>query len=241
MRSSPSGADPLLAGTAGFAHRGLHGPNVPENSLASVRQAIAIDAGIECDLQLSLDGFAMVFHDNDLRRLCGLDVTVDSLNAASLMRLRLAGSAEHIPWLGALLDLVDGRVPILLELKYARGRMDQFCQAVASTVRRYEGPLGVMSFEASAGQWFAANAPHLRRGLVLTGRDLPWERALKIKRSRCDFVAVKVSAVSGRWLAELRRGGMSVLCWTVRTPQERAQAAVHADALIWEGDGRPRN
>src|SRR4051794_29463426 len=100
MRSSPSELDALLGGAAGFAHRGLHGPGVPENSMAAFRAAIDADFGIECDLQLSQDEFAMVFHDDDLQRLCGVGTRVDLMDAAPLMRMRLNGTKERIPWLG---------------------------------------------------------------------------------------------------------------------------------------------
>ena len=117
MRSSRFAPDPLFAGSAGFAHRGLHGAGVCENSMAAFRAAIDADAGIECDLRLSRDGFAMVFHDASLERLCGIDVAPESLDAVALMAFRLDGSAERVAWLGDLLALVDGKVPLLLELK----------------------------------------------------------------------------------------------------------------------------
>ena len=207
--------------------------------MAAFRKAVESEAGIECDLQLSLDGFPMVFHDDDLRRLCGLNVTVDSLDAAALMRLHVQRTRECIPRLGDLLKMVDGSVPLLLELKFARGRTERLCASVAAAVRRYGGPFGVMSFEPVVGDWFATHCPQIRRGLVLDGSDLAWERDGKIARSQCDFVAVKTSAVGDSWVAELRHDGIDVLCWTVRNPKQRAQAAVHADALIWEADGRP--
>src|SRR6478672_5913611 len=104
-RLSRSATDRLFAGTAGFAHRGRHGPGVPENSLAAFRAAIAAGAGIECDLRLSCDGFAMVFHDSRLERMCGVAGETEASRAAGLMAIPLADTEERIPWLGALLDL----------------------------------------------------------------------------------------------------------------------------------------
>lgn len=241
MRSSQFAPDPLLAGSAGFAHRGLHRPGVPENSMAAFRAALAAGAGIECDLRLSRDGFAMVFHDGDLNRLCGVSVELESLHAAALMQFQLRGTDERIPWLGDMLKLVGGQVPLLLELK-GRSKslpIDALCAATAATLHRYRGPVGVMSFDSRVGEWLAEHAPEVRRGLVLDGSDDRWTRQASIDRSQAQFLAVSSKAIAAPWLAELRRSGCDVACWTIRTPAERKTATIHADALIWEADGRP--
>jgi glycerophosphoryl diester phosphodiesterase len=239
MRSSRFVPDPLLAGSAGFAHRGLHGPGVPENSLAAFRAAIDAGAGIECDLRLSRDGVAMVFHDRDLNRLCGTDVSPESLYADALMTMRLDGGEESIPLLGQLLELASETTPLLLELKRGPGPISQLCRAVESSLRSYSGPVAVMSFDADVGRWFSEHAPHIRRGLVLDGRDSWWRREAKLRRARPDLIAVRVDAITRPWVARCRESGVDVACWTVRTASERETAAVHADSLIWEADGRP--
>jgi glycerophosphoryl diester phosphodiesterase len=242
MRSSPSAADPLFAGDAGFAHRGLHGPGVPENSMAAFKAAIAAGAGIECDLRLSRDGFAMVFHDSDLTRLCGAAVETESLHAAALMALPLAGTDQNIPWLGAVLDLVAGRVPMLLELK-ARGLgppsnlpvapIEGLCRAVASTLVRYRGPVGVMSFDPRVPAWFARRQPQWPRGLVIGAGIGSW-----LQLARADFLAVQAAAAPHPWVARERKR-RPVASWTIRTAEERKALSDAVDALIWEGDGRP--
>src|SRR5687767_11832685 len=90
MRSFRSEADPLDPGPKGFAHRGLHGPGVPENSMAAFRAAIDFGAGIECDVRLSGDGQAMIFHDHDLRRLCASALAVEATPVEILSRQRLS-------------------------------------------------------------------------------------------------------------------------------------------------------
>ena len=99
-----------------LAHRGLHGPGVPENSMAAFRAAIARGYGIECDIQRALDDTPMVFHDNDLARLTGeARGTVAASTPAQLARLRLMGSGEGIPTLADMLAEVAGGVPLLIE------------------------------------------------------------------------------------------------------------------------------
>ena len=209
--------------------------------MAAFRAAIDADVGIECDLRLSRDGFAMVFHDASLERLCGIAVETESLHAAPLMHFKLLGSDERIAWLGDLLSLVDGRVPLLLELKrqseYATP-IDHLCAATLRTLRSYPGPVGVMSFDPRASSWFARHAPHIRRGLVIADRLSPIKRWGAMIDADPQFLAVDRAALGRAWVARARRR-MPVSSWTIRSAIERTVAAPLADALIWEANGRP--
>lgn len=208
--------------------------------MAAFRAAIDAGAGIECDVRLSRDGFPMLFHDRDLGRMCGIGRSLESLHASALMALRLDGGPERIPWLGELLDLAEERAPLLIELKRGPGPIAHLCRAVATQLRAYRGPVAVMSFDADVGRWFAEHAPTIRRGLVLNGRDPWWRRELKLRWSQAQVAAIRVDAIDRPWVSRWRRAGMDIACWTVRTPVERETAEIHADALIWEADGRPR-
>ena len=245
MRSSPSGpdpraSDPLWPGPAGFAHRGLHGPGIPENSLAAFQAALDIGAGIECDVRLSGDGQAMVIHDHDLGRLCGRDELVESTQAEVLAGKRLLGTDEQIPLLGELLDLVAGEAPILIEVKTFEGNATRLAQAVAKDLADYAGPVGVMGFDPKVSRHFAKNVPYRRRGLVINDRTSALDRWTAIGYASPHFLAVERTLLGTRWAAKARTRRM-LYSWTIASPVQRAQAEVHADALIWEGDGRPRN
>jgi glycerophosphoryl diester phosphodiesterase len=224
----------------GFAHRGLHGTGVPENSMAAFRAALDAGAGIECDVRLSADGQIVVFHDHDLRRLCASALAVESTSAAVLAGQKLFDSREHIPLLVELLDLVAGRVPILVEVKCRGGNAGQISQAVADALEGYAGPIGVMSFEPAVGRWLAHHAPQLRRGLVISERASMLDRWRGIKAASPQFLAVDRGAITRTWVAR-QRAGRWIYSWTIRSPADRETASVHADALIWEGDGRPRS
>jgi glycerophosphoryl diester phosphodiesterase len=116
MRSSPSGADPLHPGPAGFAHRGLHyGSGFPENSLLAFAAALELGAGIECDLRLTSDGHVVVFHDADAWRICASPLRIGESSLRELSRLSVGEGP--IPTLESLLALVAARVPLLLEVK----------------------------------------------------------------------------------------------------------------------------
>ena len=224
----------------GFAHRGLHGAGVPENSMAAFRAALDLGAGIECDVRLSGDGEVMIFHDHDLRRLCASALAVESTTAGMLSAQRLFDSGEHIPTLGQLLDLVAGRVPLLIELKCRGGNSSQLSAAVANRLSGYDGPFGVMSFEPKAIRWFARHRPQMRRGLVVSEHASAFDRWRGRTVARPHIIAVDRAAHCPPWVAKARSRHL-LYSWTIRTAEQRETAQVHADALIWEGDGRPRS
>ena len=223
----------------GFAHRGLHGPGVPENSLRAFRAAIAAGAGIECDLRLAADGVAMVFHDRDALRLCGSPSVICETSASSLSALRLLDSGERIPALRDLLALAAGRVPLLLELK-DDGNVPRLCAAVIDLLDGYRGPVGVMGFSPEVAQWLRFHAPKIRRGLVMSGRDSGFRRWFNIRSADPLFLAVKSTELGKRWTRAARRR-MPLYSWTIASSAQLETAEIHADAPIWEGDGRPRS
>lgn len=243
MRSSPSrtdprAPDPLRPGPLGFAHRGLHdGAGFPENSLIAVAAALELGAGIECDLRLTADNQVVVFHDADAWRICASPLRIGAASYAELGRLRVG---EHpIPTLESLLSLVGGRVPLLLEVK-VDDILWRWIPALKTKLADYAGAFAVISFDPRLLRLLKTNMPDVRRGLLVEDRLPPLRRWLSRKLADPDFVGVEVAAVTRPWVARWRRR-MPVYCWTVRTAGERAQAEVHADALIWEGDGRPRS
>jgi glycerophosphoryl diester phosphodiesterase len=254
MRLLLSAIDPLFAPApprervawlkAGeFAHRGLHGNGVIENSPAAFTAAIERGVGIECDVQRSSDGQAMVFHDWELGRLTGDSGAVAARTSAALAAIPLSGSADTIPTLRHVLDLVAGRVPLLIEVKSRREHhVAGLCLAVRRVLEGYRGAHAVMSFDPRVGRWFARHSPQTVRGLVVTEEDARTlsgniRRHLALWLSRPDFLAYDVRDLPSNFAAAQRARGMPVTTWTVRTPELRAKAAQHADAPIAEGAG----
>ena len=240
MRSSRSAPDPLEPGPLGFAHRGLHGPGVPENSLAAFRAAIELGAGIECDVRLSGDGQVVIFHDHDLRRLCASALAVEATPSATLATQKLFDSSEHIPLLSELLELAGGKAPLLVEVKCRGGNATQLAKAVAAELADYNGPVGVMSFEPAVGKWLSRHAPDLQRGSVISERASPFDRWRSIKSATPHYLAIDCGVISRPWVAKQRQKRW-IYSWTIRSTAMRETASVHADGLIWEGDGRPGN
>jgi len=236
MRSFRSEADPLDPGPAGFAHRGLHdGATFIENGFLAFAAALERGAGIECDLRLTADDRLVVFHDADALRLCGSQVRIGQSTLAQLSPLTVGN--HPLPTLEQLFGLVGGRVPLLLEAKIdANAR--RFGPALLAALDGYDGRFGVMSFDARLPRWLKTNAPDIRRGLVVADSAKPLRRRAALWLADPDFLAVEAAALGKPWVERARRR-MPVYSWTIRTPAQRKTAAVHADALIWEADGRP--
>ena len=240
MRSSPfSPRDAAWLTAQPYAHRGLHGPGVPENSRAAFAAAIARGHGIELDVQASRWGIAFVFHDDTLDRLTDEHGPLAEREADELASIRLRGSSEAIPELAEILELVGGRVPVLIEVKAHGPAWHQLCYGVAASLGSYSGAAAVMSFDPRVGAWFARHYPRIVRGLVVTAqgksRFRGWaERIYAVWRAQPHFVACDVRDLPSRFAARLRARGMPILTWTCRGEDDRAKAALHADQIIYE-------
>jgi glycerophosphoryl diester phosphodiesterase len=226
-----------------FAHRGLHGPDVPENSLAAAEGAIARGMGIECDIQRSRDDHPVVFHDWDLARLTGEVGATEERTADELEALGLLGTDQHPVRLARLLEVVAGRVPLLIEIKSMPGYdVEWTCASVAWLLDSYMHDVAVMSFDPRVPEWFVHNAPSIVRGLVGTdsyenGFEGLWRSHDAIAAGRPDFLAIDVRDLVRSEAAAWRAAGHPLLTWTIRSPETRATGLVLADALIAEGDG----
>lgn len=236
-----------------IAHRALHdrARGVIENSPSAIRAAVKAGYGIEIDLQLSLDGVPMVFHDEELDRLTEETGLVNARSAAELGRIRLKGSSDTIPTLPEVLALIGGKVPLLIEIKdqtMVMGPTDGKLEAAtAEALKGYEGDVALMSFNPHSIAHMARLAPHLPRGITTSAYDpddwapLPEEVCDRL-RPIPDFDATGSSFISheGRDLgrdrvAELKAQGAKILCWTIRSAADEALVRRVADNVTFEG------
>lgn len=225
-----------------YAHRGLHGGGIVENSQGAFAAALEKGFGIELDVRPARDATPFVFHDAGLERLCGVDGRLDDLDHNDVGRLRLEESGESIPTLGDALALIAGRVPLLVEVKAEQRLNRRFLGKLVHGLRRYTGPLAVMSFDPRIIRWIAEHAPALVLGLVMSEEDKSkfkglMERNLAIKIARPDFLAYDIRSLPSPFAADMRRRGLAILTWTVRNAQQAGIARGHADQIIHEWDG----
>jgi glycerophosphoryl diester phosphodiesterase len=228
-----------VLGAVPFAHRGLHGGGRVENSNAAFRAAAEAGYGIELDVQLSRDGWAMVFHDDRLDRLTNKSGPLAALTASELRSIRLYTGNEVMPTLGEALAIIASRVAVLIEVKAPDRHVRPLCEAIVRALEGYGGPVGVMSFNPEVGAWFARRAPERLRGLVVSehgkkGLRGRIERRLALWRSRADFLAYDIRDLPSSFAAASRARGVPVYTWTVRSEADRARAAAHADQIIFE-------
>ena len=232
-----------------IAHRGLHVKKHGriENTASAFEAAIAKGFGIECDLQPAQDDAPVIFHDATLGRLTEAKGPVRAMTPTALKRIAMQGTRDRILSLQEFLEVVRGRVPLLLEIKSDWQNGDAFARTIAPLLKRYNGPCGLMSFDPRRVQPFRELLPGIPCGIVAGGLRKDWHAAPWIRRwsvvdlwhndvLRPDFLAYYVRGLpSASPSLSKRPHGMPLFTWTVRTPADRAKAERHADAMIFEG------
>ncbi len=214
------------------AHRGYfdNEAGIPENSLASFEAAMKKDFVIELDIQLSSDGVAMVFHDADLERMCGVEGKIWEYTAAELQEMKLMGTEETIPTFEETLALVNGQVPLLVEYK-----MDKpdtaVCAAGQALLDKYNGAYAIQCFDPRALLWYKKNAPQVARGQLA---EKFWEKeeyegkALYLVltymvtnvATRPDFISYKAIHKDNLSLNICRMLGAKTACYTLKSEEE---------------------
>ena len=208
-----------------IAHRGLHNETLTENSMGSFANAIERGYNIETDVHLLKSGEVVVFHDNTLKRVCGKDVKISDLTLEDIKSDNyLLPSGEHIPLFSEMLELVDGKVGILLELKFD-GFSYKLEQAVYDLIKGKESWIAVQAFSPYTVQWFAKNAPEFYRGLLSLG-VLAFDLPLHFKKMNPDFIAFQVNDL-GIIKHYVKKKNRNLLCWTVNSP-EKVNRAIDA-------------
>ncbi len=219
-----------------IAHRGLHrGAQVPENSLAAFRAAIATNHPIELDVQLLADGHMAVFHDRDLKRLTGKKGRLAGQTLHSIQHLHLLGSDQTIPALTDVLALVNGQVPLLIEIKNEK-KVGPAEQALLKTLMGYQGEFAVQSFNPRSLQWFKRQAPSVLRGqLASKPQQFLRSHLLLTWASQRHFIAYNVKALPNLPTTLARHSfHLPLLAWTVRTKTDQIRAEKYADNYIFD-------
>jgi glycerophosphoryl diester phosphodiesterase len=233
------------------AHRGLHdeAAGIIENMPGAAAAAIAGKFAIECDIQLTSDGEAMVHHDDELGRLARGSGALLQRTAAELKAVSFNNTSERMMTLADLCTMVAGRVPLVIEVKSHFDGDRRLVRRMAEVLSSYDGPAVGMSFDPDQVMALRELIPARPRGIVAerhyTAEDWPnasptqrWEmkHLHHAFRTQPDFVAYWVDELPSPapWIAR-NVFGRPLLTWTVRTAQQRARAAQHADQMIFEG------
>lgn len=234
-----------------LAHRALHDATMAENSIAAVQAAVDAGYGIEIDIQPSKDGVPMVFHDYDLARLTGVAGPIAQVTAAGLGGIALSGGGGTIPTLAQVLDVVAGRVPLLIEIKDQDGALGADVgpleKAVAAALEGYDGDVALMSFNPYSVVMCRKYAPHIPRGITTCSYPeadwptIPKERRYALARipdfdaAGACFISHQQDDLASPHVIKLQDRGVPILCWTVRSPEIEVRARKIADNITFEG------
>ena len=245
---SGRGGKSRFDGLYGFdiAHRGLHDkPNIPENSMPAFKRAVDKGYGIELDVHLLADGELAVFHDNTLDRTTGKTGNIKDLTAAELKNYKLEESDENIPLFCEVLKLVDGKVPLIIELK-TEGNSPRLCEAVMEALTDYEGAYCIESFDPRPLMWLKKHRPDITRGQLSqnfikekSGLSLPLRVVLTSLvlnfLTAPDFIAFKFSdrkLISNQISTKVL--GLQPVCWTIKNIEDHNTAKAEGYISIFE-------
>jgi glycerophosphoryl diester phosphodiesterase len=234
-----------------IAHRGLHdeASGVLENTASAARAAIESRCAIECDVQVTADGEAVVFHDFELERLTKRSGRVDAMPAEALGKVAMRASADRMMRLSDWLTLIGGRTVSVIEIKSRFDGDMRLLHRVIEVVRAYQGPFALKSFDPLVVEKLREIAPEIPRGIVamndygdrghksLSRAEIhALANLLHFSRTEPDFLSWHVSDLpcAAPYLCRTQLG-LPVMAWTVRTPKERKRASLHADQMVFEG------
>ena len=232
-----------------IAHRGLHdfSTGMVENTASAFAAAIAGGYAIECDLQLTRDGEAVVFHDDHVERLTEGRGMVKDHTVAEMKQLTMRNSTDKVQTLAELLTQVNGQVPLVIELKSLWDGDARLAQRAIEELKSYSGPHCLMSFDPDAIAAVRRFAPHIIRGIVAeratdsyyNSLPLPKQTELRtfshLARTRPDFVSFFYEELPWAPITALRASGMPIITWTIRSPQQAVMAMRCSDQITFEG------
>lgn len=227
-----------------IAHRGLHSEEkgIIENSLGAFKEAIDNKLIIELDVHLLKDDTIVVYHDDNINRLTNIDKPIKNFTYEELKKINLNGSNESIPRLIDVLDLVNGKVPLLIEIKNDNpvGALEP---KLANILDSYKGDYAIQSFNPLSINWFKKNRPNVIRGQLSSNfkndkmsilKKLILSKMLLNCITKPDFISYDVNSIDLKSVKKIRSKKM-ILGWTIRSKEEYERLIKHYDNLICEG------
>lgn len=221
-----------------IAHRGLHdvSKGIYENTLSAARAAVEGGYNIELDIQPSLDMVPMVFHDYELERLTSENGETRSVAAKTLTKISIKDTKDNIPTLEEFLDVIAGKVGLVIELKGRKDEDEGFVSAIADLLSGYKGDAAIMSFHHHILRDARSLAPHLALGLTAEGDDRSYKTHKKIaEECNVDFISYYVKELDCKFVREFKENGRESISWTVRTPDDKAYSDKFVDQVTFEG------
>lgn len=227
-----------------IAHRGLHNSNAPENSISAFKAAVDSGLAIELDVRLTKDCKLVVFHDKDLMRMCGVEGNVRDYTYDQLGAFTLKGTDQKIPLLTDVLKCVDGRVPLLIEIKNGEPVVS-IGKRLNALLKKYRGDYAVQSFDPFSMLWFRIFAPDVKRGQLVSKNKKKFDLEYIMRLicadplvwrliSQPDFISADLRSASQVQKQQALEIGADYVIWTVRTKEQLKAANYFTDTVIFE-------
>lgn len=227
-----------------IAHRGLHTKDIPENSLSAFENALKNNYAIELDVQFTKDKEVVVFHDENLKRITNDTRNIEDVNYDELKNLRLGNTNEIIPTLEEVLELVDSKVAILIEIKDCKDYIE-LSEKTYEILKGYEGNYAIQSFNPFILEWYKNNASEVIRG-QLSGTFTEGSESLNsfekfaLKnmllnfKSKPNYIGYDLEGIPKSKLESLRKKGVPIIVWTVKNKEDMEKAYKYSDNITFE-------
>lgn len=228
-----------------IAHRGFHSldKSIPENSLLAFKKAIDYGYSIELDIHVIKDGNVVVFHDDTLKRMCKEDKNIHEMTYDEIKKYNLLSTNEHIPLLSDVLSLVDGKVPLLIELK-PKGDVYRLCEAFMIIIKGYKGSYAIQSFNPKIVKWFNKHYPDVIRGqlaeyftddeTIRKSTKFILKRMLLNRFTKPDFINYGLKDLPNRFVQREYNKGIPVIAYTARNKLEFDMVKKYYDNVVFE-------
>ena len=227
-----------------IAHRGYHSPETaPENSIRAFRNAIDEGFAIELDVHILKDDNVVVFHDDNLERMTGYNKNIEECTYDEIKSLKLLNTEEKIPLFSEVLSIVNGQVPLMIELKN-REKIGRLEQKLYDLLKMYTGDFVVQSFNPYSMGWFRKNASHIIRGQLSCSyknehiefyKKILLENLVLNMISKPQFVNYEIGYLSNLAVMIQKHRKLLVLGWTARNKEEYEKAMKQCDNVVFEG------
>lgn len=223
-----------------IAHRGLHkNKMIPENSMLAFKAAIEKNYAIEFDINITKDNQIVVFHDDDLNRLCNKKENIEDVSYDFLKDLNLYESNEKIPLLKELLDEVAGKIPLIIEIKKHKniGLLENI---LLEMLKEYKGEYFICSFEKDILLWLEKNKPKEIRGLIFESLPIKFKKYEKIAflykyfKSKADFISLEDKLIDSSIYDFCKKKELDIVVWTIKDKKSFQNIDKKVSAVIFE-------
>lgn len=221
-----------------IAHRGIYdNKTLFENSLPAFKKALEYNLPIELDIQLLKDNKIIVFHDNNLKRMTNIDREINTCTYDEINSIFCNYAPYKVPPLKKVLDLVDGKVPLDIEIKNDHN-YKKTCQELSKLLDTYQGPFAIKSFHPKCIKWFYKNKPAYIRGILLNDKTYNKYKNILIRflKLYCnpEFYTVKKSILTEKKIQDIRKKSIPVLTWTIKNAEEFSTITKYTDGVIFD-------